>query len=58
MHMILSIRLLTAVKFLERLELLDQGLVLVLEYCYPILQTFDVFLFLPAAFSSRFPVLQ
>jgi hypothetical protein len=52
-----SVCFLTAVKFLERLELLNQGLVLVFEYGYSILQTFDVFLLFPATFSSRFSVL-
>lgn len=54
----ISVRFLTAVQFLERFELLNQGLVLVFEHGYSILQTFNVFLFFSATFSSRFPILQ
>lgn len=53
-----SIRLLTAVELFERLELLDQGLVLVLEHGHPILQAFDVLLLLASALARRLAVLE
>lgn len=53
-----SFGFLTAVEFFERLEFIDQGLVLVLENSNSILQTLDVLFLLPPALARRFPVLQ
>lgn len=47
-----------AVEVLERLQLLDQLLVLLLQRRYPVLETLDVLLLLPPALLGRLPVLQ
>ena len=47
----------SGVELLQRLELLDQGLVLVLQDSHPVLQTLDVLLLLPAALPGGLSVL-
>ncbi len=49
--------LVVGVELFERLELLDQRLVLVLQHGDAIFQAFYVFFFLPSTFSSRFSIL-
>ena len=49
---------LATVEFLERLEFLDECLVLVLEHGDAVLQTLDVLLLLTAALARRLAVLQ
>ena len=49
-------QLLLAVELLERLELLDERLVLVLQHGHATLQTLDVLLLLPPALARRLPV--
>ena len=46
---------LMAVKVFQRFQLLDQGLVLVLQHGHAVLQTPDVLFLFPAAFSSCLP---
>lgn len=53
-----SLGLLFAVQLLERLQLVNQRLVLVLQHRHPVLQAFDVLLLLASAFPRRLPVLQ
>ena len=47
----------SCVKFFEGLELLNEGLVLVLEHGDPVLKTLDVLLLFPPALPGRLPVL-
>ena len=47
----------SCVKFFERLEFLNEGLVLVLEHGHPVLKTLDVLLLLPPTLPGRLPVL-
>lgn len=51
-----SIVLLLAVELLQRLELLDQGLVLVLQHGHSVLQALDVLLLLAPALAGRLSV--
>ena len=48
-------QLLLTVELLERLELLNQRLVLVLEHGHPALQTLDVLLLLPPTLTRSLP---
>ena len=56
--MLFALALLARVELLEGLELLYEGLVLVLEDRHPVLQTLDVLLLLPPALPRSLAVLQ